>query len=147
MDLTKSYPRSVNDKIFGVVQIARTIDKAKASLAGTLGEYDYDCPMDKHIFEFLGINAGQLTDAIKNAKSDAEIEAFIKPYAAKKSAAEIEKFNFQSRLEYGPAAGTPGYDYFMKMRGDVAPDRKDVTAWADLLDLDEKRPVPQRAAA
>jgi hypothetical protein len=29
----------------------------------------------------------------------------------------------------------------------VAPDRTDVTSWADLLDLDEKRPVPQRVAA
>jgi hypothetical protein len=33
------------------------------------------------------------------------------------------------------------------MRGEVAPDRTDVTAWADLLDLDEKRAVPHRVAA
>jgi hypothetical protein len=31
------------------------------------------------------------------------------------------------------------------MRNAVAPDRTDVTAWPDLLDLDEKREVPRRA--
>lgn len=142
MDLTKTYPRSVREKLFGVVQIGRTIDKAKASLAGTLGEYEYDCPMDKHVFEFLGFDAGALTEAVKNAKSDADIEAFVKPYAQKKSPAQIEKFN-EEWLKYGPEPGSGGYDYFVKMRGD----RTDITSWADLLDLDEKRPVPQRTAA
>lgn len=146
MDLTKSYPRSVHDKILGIVQLARTIDKGKAAAYGNVGEYNYDCPMDKHLFEFLGIDGEKLLDVIKNAKSDAEIEAYAKPFVEKKSAAELEQFN-RDWVRYGPQPGSQGYDYFMKMRSEVAPDRTDVTAWADLLDLDEKRSVPQRAAA
>jgi hypothetical protein len=144
MDLTTSYPRSVREKHLGLVQVARTIDKGKASLAGKLGEYKYDCPMDQHLFDFLGVNGNALLEAIK--KSDAAADEYLKSAIAKKNAAEIEKFNHEW-LEYAPAAGSDGEKYFLELRGQVAPDRTDVTAWADLLDLDEKRPVPHRVHA
>lgn len=144
MDLTKSYPRSVREKHLGMVQVARTIDKGKASLAGKLGEYRYDCPMDQHLFEFLGIKGDQLLEAIK--KGDAATDEFLRGAIGKKSASEVEKFNTEW-LEYGPAKGSDSEKYFLDLRGQVAPDRTDVTAWADLLDLDEKRPVPRRVHA
>ncbi len=144
MDLTTSYPRSVREKHLGLVQVARTIDKGKASLAGKLGEYKYDCPMDKHLFEFLSIDGDVLLEAIK--KSDAAADDYLKSAIAKKNAADIEKYN-NEWLDYGPAAGSDGEKYFLELRGQVAPDRTDVTAWADLLDLDEKRPVSRRVHA
>jgi hypothetical protein len=144
MDLTKTYPRSVRDVHLGFVQVGRTIDKGKAKLAGTIGEYNYDCPMDKQLFDFLGITGEQLLDAIK--QGDAATDAFLKNAIAKKSPAELETFN-RERLEHGPAPGSDSEKYFLNLRGQVAPDRSDVTAWADLLDLDEKRPVPQRTPA
>jgi hypothetical protein len=144
MDLTKTYPRSVREKYLGMVQVGRTIDKGKAELAGTLGEYRYDCPMDKHLFEFLGIDGRQLLDAI--AKGDQATDAFLRTAIEKKGPAEIEKFN-REWLEYGPAPGSDSEKYFLDLRNQVAPNRTDVTAWADLLDLDEKRPVPQRVRA
>ena len=146
MDLTKSYPRSVREKMLGIVQLARTIDKGKAVVNGNVGEYNYDCPMDKHLFEYLGLDGEKLLDAIKNAKNDAEIEAYVKPFVAKKPAAELERWN-EEWLRHAPDPGTPAYDFFTKLRNEVAPDRTDVTAWTDLLDLDEKRSVPHRAVA
>lgn len=146
LDLTKTYPRSVREKLFGVTQLARTIDKAKAEAAGKSGEYNYDCPMDNHIWSFLGMDGKKLLEVAKNAKSDAEIEAWVKPYVDKKSPAEIETFN-QEWLTHGPEPGTPAEGYFKKMLAEVAPNRTDVSNWPDLLDLDEKRPVPQRAHA
>lgn len=144
MDLTKEYPRSVRDKVLGVVQLARTIDKGKAAAYGDIGEYNYDCPMDKAVFGFLGLDGGQLLEAIKNAKSDADIEAYLKPFVAKKSSAEIETWNHEwlNRKPQGE-----GLEFFTTLRNQVAPERTDVNTWADLLDLDEKRPVPQRVAA
>ena len=144
MDLTTSYPRSVREKHLGVVQIARTIDKGKAKLAGKLGEYNYDCPMDKHLFEWLGVTGDSLLEAIQ--KGDAATDDFLRAHIAKKSQAEIEKFN-REWLEHGPAPGSDGEKYFLNLRDQVAPNRTDVKAWADLLDLDEKRPVPQRVTA
>lgn len=144
MDLTKTYPRSVHEKLLGVVQIARTVDKSQANLNGTLGEYDYDCPMDKHVFEFLGLDADTLTGIVKNAKSASDIEAALKPYVDKKSADEIAKFNreWTERQAEGESL-----QYFLQLREKVAPGRTDVMTWADLLDLDEGRPVPHRLAA
>jgi len=143
MDLTKTYPRSVHDKWLGVVQLGRTLDKAKATAHGNVGEYHYNCPMDQAVFEFLGINAEEFLDAVKNAKSDADIEAYTKPFVDKKSAGEIERWNSEwvSREPEGDSK-----NYFVTLRNQVAPDRTDVTTWADLLDLDEKRLVPKRAA-
>jgi hypothetical protein len=133
MDLTKTYPASVKTKLHGLVQIARTIDKGKAKAHGNLGEYHYNCPMDAAVFAFLGVDHEALLDVIGKAKTDAEINDYVAPFIQKKSAAEIEAWNEQC-LKAAPAPG------------EVAPGRTDVTAWADLLDLDEKRPVPTVAS-
>ncbi|MBV8074716.1 MAG: DUF5069 domain-containing protein [Candidatus Eremiobacteraeota bacterium] len=144
MDLTTTYPRSVREKYLGLVQVARTIDKGKADLAGKLGEYKYDCPMDQHLFEFLGTTGDAFRKAIE--KGDAATEQFVQGLIAKKSPGEIETFN-REWLEHGPKPGSDGEKYFLELRNAVAPERTDVTSWPDLLDLDEKRPVPQRAHA
>jgi hypothetical protein len=146
MDLTKSYPRSVRETVAGVVMLGRTADKAKAKLFGDIGEYHYNCPMDQAVFGFLGIDHEAFLEAVKNAKSDADIEAYAKTFAAKKTPAEIEHWNAEF-LKYKPAPGSDSETYFLDLRNQVAPDRTDVVAWADLLDLDEKREVPRRTAA
>ena len=146
LDLTSSYPASVKEKLHGIVQLKRTIDKGSAKAHGNIGEYHYNCPMDVAVFEFLGIDHEALLDVITKAQDESEIAAYVKPFVEKKSAAELEAWN-QKWLAYGPAAGSDGEKYFLELRGTVAPDRTDVTAWADLLDLDEKRTVPQRVAA
>ncbi|HEX3464590.1 MAG TPA: DUF5069 domain-containing protein [Candidatus Elarobacter sp.] len=145
-DLTTSYPRSVREKYLGVVQLGRAVDKGIATANGLNGEYNFDCPMDKAIFGFLGVDGDALLGVLKNAQSESEIEAYLKPIVAKKSPQELEAFNAEF-LTHAPAPGTPGEEYFLELRGQVAPDRTDVTTWADLLDLDEKRDVPQRVAA
>ena len=141
MDLTKEYPRSVHAQTDGVVQLARTIDKGKALAHGNIGEYHYNCPMDQAVFSFLGIDHEALLDVIKNAKNDSEIDAYVKPIIAKKSSEEISRWN-QEWVTHKPEGDS--LKYFLELRNQVAPDRTDVTTWADLLDLDEKRPVPQR---
>lgn len=145
MDLTKEYPRSVHEKLFGVVQLARAIDKGKALAHGNVGEYNYDCSMDQAIFGFLGIDHEQLLDVIKKAQNDGEIEAYVKPFVTTKSTSELEAWN-QEWVKSTPS-NEDSQKYFNDLRSQVAPDRTDVTAWADLLDLDEKRPVPIRETA
>jgi hypothetical protein len=144
MDLTTTYPRSVKDKLAGVVMLARTTDKAKAKGLGNVGEYNYDCPMDKAVFGFLGIDADQFLETVKKANGDdRKIEAYAKTFADKKSPAEIEQFN-TNFLKHAPEPGSEAEGYFLELRNQVAPDRTDVTLWADVLDLDEKRDVPKR---
>jgi hypothetical protein len=141
MDLTTNYPRSVHDKLFGLVQIGRTLDKGKATAIGKEGEYHYNCTMDQSVFAFLGIDHDALLDVIKKAKSDDEIESYVKTFIDKKSPQEIETWN----KEYVALKPTgESLDYFLELRNQLAPNRTDVVSWPDLLDLDEKRTVPKR---
>lgn len=146
MDLTKTYPASVKEPMLGIVQLKRTIDKGKALAQGTIGEYHYNCSMDQHLFEFLDLDHEALLDVIKSAGNDTDIEDFVAPYVHAKSDQELAQFNTEW-VKYGPEKGSPAEGFFLKLRGEVAPDRTDVTSWADILDLDEKRPVPQRVPA
>ncbi len=143
MDLTKTYPRSVHEKYLGIVQLGRALDKGKATAHGSAGEYHFDCPMDHAVFEFLGIDGKEFLNVIKNAKSDAEIDVYAKQFVDKKTPAQIEQWN-REWVSHEPEGESK--TYFLGLRNQVAPDRTDVTTWADLLDLDEKRQVPRRAA-
>jgi hypothetical protein len=143
MDLTKEYPRSVHDKWQGVVQLGRTIDKGRATAHGNVGDYHYNCPMDQAVFGFLRIDHEQLLDSIRNAKSDAEIEAYTRPFVDAKSREEIEGWN-REWLSHEPQGES--VKAFQGLRAQIAPDRTDVTTWPDLLDIDEKRHVPHRRA-
>jgi hypothetical protein len=143
MDLTQSYPRSIKERLAGVAGLARTTDKAKAAAAGTNGEYNYNCPLDQRVLGFLGIDADAFLDNARNAKDDAKVESYAKPFVDKKTPAELETFN-RELMALSPEPGSEAEKYFLELRNTVAPDRTDVTTWPDLLDLEEKREVPRK---
>ena len=57
MDLSRAYPRSPKVKMAGLVQLARMIDKAKAYKEKQIADYDYPCPLDKIILNFLRVDS------------------------------------------------------------------------------------------
>ena len=147
MDLTKSFPRSVKDtSLEGIVMLARTTDKARANAAGTVGEYHYNCGMDQKVLAFVGVDH-ETFQRLAAANDDAALAKTLHDkYVKTKSPSEISAFNAEF-LKLSPEAGSDSYNYFIDLRGKVAPDRTDVTTWPDLLDLDEQRTVPQRTKA
>jgi len=147
MDLTKTYPRSVGERFAGIVQIGRTSDKARAYKAGTVGEYHFNCGMDQAVFKFLGIDDHEAFAERAASNDDAALERWLKDtYVSKKSQTEIDRWN-REWLESRPEPGSDSEKYFLALRDQIAPSRKDVRSWPDLLDLDEHRDVPHRAAA
>jgi hypothetical protein len=142
MDLTKNYPRSPHEKMLDMFSLPRVIDKAAAFNEGTLGEYDYDCPHDKPVLEFLGVDGATFAKKVGELKSDSAIADWIKRDTAygKKSPQDLATFN-EGRLKWGPAPGSPGEAFFTQLRDKVAPGRSDITTWFDVLDADEKRSV------
>lgn len=137
MDLTKTVPRSPNDMLAGIVSLPRMIDKTQAYAEGTLGEYDVDCPHDKPVLEFLGVDFPAFAAKLKELGYDsAKVEAWAKPLVDKHSPAEIAAFN-ESRRNWKPDGHSQ--PYFDALKTQVAPNRSDVTTWFKLLDLDEKR--------
>jgi uncharacterized protein DUF5069 len=145
MDLTKNFPRSPKEKMAGLVMLARTADKARASNKGTLGEYHYDCPLDEEVFNFLGINEA---DFAKRADelNDAQLEDWVRTkFLTKKTPADIDKFN-EEFLADAPAPNSESEERFLKTRNKIDPSRTDVVTWPGLLDLEEGRsPRPVRA--
>lgn len=141
MNLTTTTPRSAKDKLAGLVSLKRTIDKAKAYNEGTLGDYDYDCPHDKPLFEFLGTNGEEFARKVRELVTDEAIAAWVQTLLAGKSAADIEKFD-DARMHWHPDPGSHSEHYFVDLRDKIAPGRPEIVTWFDLLDLDEGRPVP-----
>jgi hypothetical protein len=131
----------VNDKMAGYVHLGRMLDKCRATLAGTQGDYIFPCPLDKRLLEFVGITPEQFSEAIRN-RSDAEVADWFRQTAARRSDAEIEAWN---RTMVGLKPDTDEkWAYFKSVRDAIDPKRTDITAWADLLDLEEGRAVPER---
>lgn len=145
MDLRTGFPRSMKVKIAGHVHVARMIDKCRAVLAGTEGEYIYPCPMDERLMEFTGITAEQFTAAVKTNPTDEGVAAWFQQAATQHGPAELEDWN-QKLLARGPSSPESAKK-FKKYLDAIDPSRTDLTAWSDLQDLEEGRTVPRRAPA
>ena len=141
MDLTKEYPRSGREKIAGLMMIGRSVDKAGAHLAGTLGEYIYDCPMDRRVFDFLGTNAEEVADAVRQADDDEQIATFVRAKLADKTTEAVEAWN-AAFMAIEPDLSRPAYADAVAAVQRRAPHRTDITHWVDLIDVEEGRPIP-----
>lgn len=142
MDLRREFPRSMRTMMGGYAHLARMIDKCRAVLAGTEGEYIYPCPMDERLMEFAGITSEQFTAAVKANPTDEGVDAWFRQSAKSHDPKELDNWNRQL-LARGPSSPESA-ERFMKYRDAVDPSRTDITAWADLQDLEEGRAVPRR---
>ena len=143
MDLRTNFPRSMKFTLEGYVHLARMIDKCRAVLAGTEGEYIYPCPMDDRLMEFAGITSDQFTAAVKAHLTDETVAEWFRKIAKPHKASELERWN-NLLLTRGPSSPEK-QQYFNQLRDAVDPSRTDLTAWSDLQDLEEGRPVPRRS--
>jgi hypothetical protein len=107
------------------------------------GDYIYPCPLDEQLLQFAGISSEEFARAVQ-AKTDQETADWFRIRAVTHTAPEIESWN-DMMLTIGPDTEDK-WTYFKKTRDAIDPRRTDITTWADLLDLDEKRPVPLRVA-
>jgi hypothetical protein len=103
-DLTKQAPHSPRARIAGFVIASRAVDKCRASMAGTLGEYHYDCPLDKMLFSFKGITGEQFRTAVENSSSYDEVGAWLLANGTTKTPDEIKTWSD------GMEAGSPMKD-------------------------------------
>lgn len=92
-NLTTQAPRSANEMIEGFAIIARTIDKCRAVIAGENGEYHFNCPLDKMLFEFKGTDANAFKAKTKEGASDVELALFVKETGTSKTDDEISAWS------------------------------------------------------
>jgi hypothetical protein len=136
-DLRKQFPRSPAELLGGFAMLARAIDKCRAALAGTNGEYHFNCPLDKRLFDFTDIEADEFKNFVAKATSDDAIVAWARQKAAGLSESEIAAWSYDF-LRRGPVS-IDEKAYFETLRRKVAPDKPYVSSWAELLDAEEGR--------
>ncbi|HEX9154711.1 MAG TPA: DUF5069 domain-containing protein, partial [Nitrospira sp.] len=113
-------------KLAGYVHLARMIDKCRAVLAGTEGEYIYPCPMDERLMDYVGITAEQFTSTVRANPTDEGVTTWFQQAAQPHSPAELEAWN-QKLLLRGPSS-PESLERFKKYRDAVDPTRTDLTA-------------------
>lgn len=89
-DLTKEAPNSPRVRFGGFAILARSVDKCRANIAGKLGEYHFNCPLDNQLFSFKGINVDQFKKAATSAKTYEEVGAWLQTAGTPKTANEIK---------------------------------------------------------
>jgi hypothetical protein len=126
----------------GYAHLPRMIDKCRAVLAGTEGEYIYPCPMDERLLDFAGITSEQFTAAVTANPTDEGVVDWFLRTARFHEPAKLASWN-QQLLSRGPSSAESSVR-FAQYRNAIDPSRTDISAWSDLQDLEEGRPVPRR---
>jgi hypothetical protein len=73
MDLTKSFPRSGEETLGGYPWLPRCIDKCRAYLADTLGDYIFPCPIDKELLAELDLTVDEFMNIVAGATDDNDV--------------------------------------------------------------------------
>ena len=135
-NLTLHPPRSPRTRLGGYVHLPRLIDKARAVVAGTNGDFHYNCPIDQRFLAYTGLNPDALFAEIKAGKSDSEILAYVNGNAKpSRHAAEIAAWS--QWFEQLTATPPDTRAFFNDVHRKNAPDRHDIATWFDWLELDD----------
>jgi hypothetical protein len=138
-DLAKDYPRSPRETLAGYVIAARMLDKCRAVLAGTAGEYHFDCPLDNQFLGFTGIGAGQFKAFVATGASDEEVAAWIVEHSKIKERPEIVAWNNKLRATRPCDMPIELQQFLEDYIPKVVPKNRPVYVWFDVYDLEEKR--------
>jgi hypothetical protein len=104
-NLSQQAPHSPRERLAGFAIASRTVDKCRASMAGTLGEYHYDCPLDNMLFSFKGINGEQFKTAVQAAKNYEDVGIWLQANGTKKTPVEIKTWS--DEMEAGSPLKNP----------------------------------------
>jgi hypothetical protein len=80
-DLRTGEPRSPDESLGGFPLGARALDKCRASLAGTNGEFQFNCPMDQRFFAATGIDAQAFRQFVATGADDDAVDRWVREHA------------------------------------------------------------------
>lgn len=137
-DLNTGFPRSPRDLMGGFVVAARALDKCRAVLAGTNGEYHFDCPLDRTFFDFAGVDSNAFRDFVATGADDAKVDAWIKENTHVKDATDVAVWNNKMRY-MRPCDMAPELQLFLETYIPENAAGRPVYVWFDVYDIEEKR--------
>ncbi|MEI6195011.1 MAG: DUF5069 domain-containing protein [Verrucomicrobiota bacterium] len=136
-NLTQRPPRSPRVRLGDYVILPRILDKGRAELAGTAGEYKYNNPIDRHWFRFTGITPEALKAELAAGKGDGEILAWVQENASpQREVWEIQQWSAYHD-QRGPDGDVETLEFFTGRIAGLTKTRGDLKTWFDYLDLDD----------
>ena len=130
-DLRDHPPRPSMEKLGGIYFLARTVDKTRAKIQGTLGPYKIQPGISGYIFEALGITEETFTDVVRAANSDEEIVRWIHENTDKATYDSLNDMliNRKIRDDEHRAQVTPAYPYLT--------DQPEMWNWFEIFAYDD----------
>ncbi|HZT14211.1 MAG TPA: AI-2E family transporter [Candidatus Baltobacteraceae bacterium] len=78
-DLRSVPPRRWSEEVGGIKWLPRIIDKARAAMNGTLGDYLYgQSPMDRGLLRALGLSYKEFTNIVRRAADDDQVLSMLR---------------------------------------------------------------------
>jgi hypothetical protein len=135
-DLTKESPRSPRIRIGGYVILGRTIDKCRALVAGNIGDYHFDCPLDNMLFGFKGVVGSDFKAQIESGASDQQMAEWLDQSGEPKTPEEIKRWSDET--ESGNPYNNPEKrEWFVEQTTPLGLDPAKTTLF-DWLEADDK---------
>lgn len=138
-DLTKEFPRSPRSTLGGYVIAGRMLDKCRAVIAGTNGDYHFDCPLDNQVLSFTEIEPNAFREFVSTGADDAEVADWIGKNA--KERPQIEVIRWNNRLRELKISDLPdaAQEFLEGYIPQFVPKNRPVYRWFDVYDLEEQR--------
>ncbi|MGJ8651097.1 MAG: DUF5069 domain-containing protein [Opitutaceae bacterium] len=139
LDLTTEFPRSPRATLAGYVIAARMLDKCRAVVAGTQGEYHFNCPLDQIFLTFTDIDADQFEAHVATGATDEAVATWIEAHAENHSQETLVQWN--NDLRYKRISEMP-IQLQVFLEGYIPqniPTDKIVNYWFDVYDIEEGR--------
>ena len=143
-DLTKQAPRSPRIRVGGYAILGRTLDKCRALVAGNIGEYHFDCPLDNMLFGFKGVKRKDFKAQIEQGAGDQEMVEWLNQSGEKKTPAEIRQW--AEKVEASSLYNLPEKRQFFSEEVTKLGLNPEKTTTFEWLELDDKVSHAQKAA-
>jgi Domain of unknown function (DUF5069) len=143
-DLRKEAPRSPRIRVGGYAILGRTIDKCRALVAGNIGEYHFDCPLDNMLFGFKGVEGDDFKAQIEQDASDQEMVEWLNQSGEKKTPAQIMRWS--EKMEASSLYDNlEKWDFFVEECNKLGLDPSKTTTF-DWLEVDDRVSHAKQAA-
>jgi hypothetical protein len=135
-DLTKEAPTSPRVRTGGYAILARMADKGRAVIAGTEGEFHFDCPLDNMLFGFKEVQGADVKKLLESGASNEEVAAWIDSNGTPKT--EEEKAAWSDGVEAARPYDSPEKkEWFIGVCKEAGCDPATSTLF-DYLEADDK---------
>ena len=135
-DLSKQAATSPRVRTGGYAILSRMADKGRADLAGTIGEYHFDCPLDKMLLDFKGVQGSDVREILANGSSDEAVAAWLDSHGDAKT--DEEKSAWSDSIEAARPYDNPEKkDWFIGVCKEAGCDPATSTLF-DFLEADDK---------